>query len=124
MTDWTDERVEQLKELYAEGWSSSQIAEKLGVTRNAIIGKTNRLKLRRQPVLRQARRYQPVVVPRKPRDAKRQYAEVEAEPREMNRQCRWPIGDPRLPGFHFCDAPSSGTYCAEHHALAHAKKSA
>ena len=30
--------------------------------------------------------------------------------------CRWPIGDPREDGFHFCGAPQTGTssYC-EHH---------
>ncbi len=44
--NWTDERVEMLKKLWAEGLSASQIAAKLGgVTRNAVIGKVHRLKL-------------------------------------------------------------------------------
>ena len=43
---WTDERVERLKELWAEGMSASQIAKTLGgVTRNAVIGKVHRLGL-------------------------------------------------------------------------------
>ena len=43
---WTDERVELLKKLWAEGLSASQIAAKLGgVSRNAVIGKVHRLKL-------------------------------------------------------------------------------
>lgn len=43
---WTDERVEMLKKLWAEGLSASQIAAKLGgVSRNAVIGKVHRLKL-------------------------------------------------------------------------------
>ncbi|MCB1476985.1 MAG: GcrA cell cycle regulator [Rhodobiaceae bacterium] len=43
---WTDERVEMLKKLWAEGLSASQIAAKLGdVTRNAVIGKVHRLGL-------------------------------------------------------------------------------
>ena len=41
---WTDERVETLKRMWAEGQSASQIAKELGgVTRNAVIGKVHRL---------------------------------------------------------------------------------
>lgn len=43
---WTEERVDLLKKLWADGLSASQIAAKLGgVTRNAVIGKVHRLKL-------------------------------------------------------------------------------
>jgi len=43
---WTDERVETLKKLWADGLSASQIAAELGgVTRNAVIGKVHRLGL-------------------------------------------------------------------------------
>lgn len=43
---WTDERVEILKEMWADGSSASEIAKKLGgVTRNAVIGKVHRLGL-------------------------------------------------------------------------------
>lgn len=43
---WTDERVDMLKKLWAEGLSASQIAAQLGgVSRNAVIGKVHRLKL-------------------------------------------------------------------------------
>ncbi|QPC86731.1 GcrA cell cycle regulator [Mesorhizobium sp. NBSH29] len=43
---WTDERVETLRKLWAEGLSASQIAAQMGgVTRNAVIGKVHRLKL-------------------------------------------------------------------------------
>ncbi len=43
---WTDERVDLLKKLWADGLSASQIATKLGeVTRNAVIGKVHRLGL-------------------------------------------------------------------------------
>lgn len=33
-------------------------------------------------------------------------------------QCRWPLGDPRDPGFGFCGLPVAGektSYCAAHH---------
>ncbi|WP_253270409.1 GcrA family cell cycle regulator, partial [Paracoccus sanguinis] len=43
---WTDDRVETLKRMWAEGQSASQIAKELGgVTRNAVIGKVHRLGL-------------------------------------------------------------------------------
>jgi GcrA cell cycle regulator len=43
---WTDERVETLKKLWADGLSASQIAGELGgITRNAVIGKVHRLGL-------------------------------------------------------------------------------
>lgn len=43
---WTDERVEQLRKLWSDGLSASQIATEIGgVSRNAIIGKVHRLGL-------------------------------------------------------------------------------
>ncbi|TYB80663.1 GcrA family cell cycle regulator [Maritimibacter fusiformis] len=43
---WTEDRVETLKKMWAEGQSASQIAKELGgVTRNAVIGKVHRLGL-------------------------------------------------------------------------------
>ena len=42
--NWTDDRVEKLKKLWADGLSASQIAAQLGgVSRNAVIGKVHRL---------------------------------------------------------------------------------
>ena len=46
IVNWTDDRVERLKKLWAEGLSASQIAAQLGgVSRNAVIGKVHRLSL-------------------------------------------------------------------------------
>ena len=46
-TGWSDDRVDMLAKLWAEGLSASQIAAALGggVTRNAVIGKVHRLGL-------------------------------------------------------------------------------
>ncbi len=48
---WTEQRVADLRRLWAEGLSASQIARRLGnTTRNAVIGKVHRLGLAsRQP---------------------------------------------------------------------------
>jgi GcrA cell cycle regulator len=43
---WTETNTEELRALYAKGFSASQIAEKLGfLSRNAVIGKISRLGL-------------------------------------------------------------------------------
>src|SRR5580704_7136625 len=44
---WTSERVEQLKSCFDAGLSCSQIAREIGLTRNAVIGKMNRMGLTR-----------------------------------------------------------------------------
>lgn len=47
---WTDERIEQLKNLWKKGLTASQIAEEMGgVSRNAVIGKAHRLGLKSRP---------------------------------------------------------------------------
>lgn len=47
---WTDERIEQLKNLWEKGLTASQIADELGgVSRNAVIGKAHRLGLKSRP---------------------------------------------------------------------------
>lgn len=62
VTTWTDDRIDRLKALHAEGYSCSQIAADLGdATRNAVIGKVNRLGLHRD---RPAKK---VAAPRAPR---------------------------------------------------------
>ncbi|HXF53257.1 MAG TPA: GcrA family cell cycle regulator [Hyphomicrobiaceae bacterium] len=147
---WTDERVELLKKLWAEGLSASQIAARLGaVTRNAVIGKVHRLGLSGRAPSSRASSPRPrrTHVPRAPRAQsllfgtrgatalKPQYAlEADPEPQPLEElviplaerasimtlkesMCRWPIGDPSDPEFHFCGRKRCGTlpYC-EHHA--------
>src|SRR4029077_7023075 len=45
---WTTERVERLKTHFAAGLSCSEIADQIGVSRNAVIGKISRLNLARE----------------------------------------------------------------------------
>ena len=64
---WTDERVEQLKGLWSEGLSASQIARALGgISRNAVIGKVHRLGLAGRAAPTRAERPR---APRRSRDA-------------------------------------------------------
>jgi len=63
---WTEDRVAELKRLYADGLSFSQIAKELncGFSSNAVIGKLHRLKLVGR--VRPARQKVPRGVPSKP----------------------------------------------------------
>jgi GcrA cell cycle regulator len=149
---WTDERVEMLKKLWAEGLSASQVAKQLGgVTRNAVIGKVHRLGLSgRATPSRPARpraptprtlvrqRPDPLVAAEQdetddthvtPKRSEPVRAEVNNDgSRELTtvltlteHNCKWPIGDPGRPNFHFCGrgADHNSPYCAEHSKLAY-----
>ena len=42
---WTDTKIEQLKELWEQGSIATEIAKELGTSRCSVLGKANRLKL-------------------------------------------------------------------------------
>lgn len=123
---WTDERIEQLKALWAEGLSASQVARVLGgVTRNAVIGKVHRmgLALRGNPgtTARQSPRGQLRKFLRAPEPIPEPEPERDPIPgitiaNVTDKQCRWPYGDPAKPDFHLCGHPTItlSPYCAHH----------
>jgi len=47
--DWSFERIALLRELWDEGLSTAGIGRRLGISKNAVIGKAHRLKLTRRP---------------------------------------------------------------------------
>lgn len=68
---WTEDRVETLKKLWADGLSASQIAKQLGgVTRNAVIGKVHRLGLSGRAAPSRPARRPAATRPAAPRKAK------------------------------------------------------
>jgi GcrA cell cycle regulator len=133
---WTDERVELLKKLWAEGLSASQIAGRIGgVSRNAVIGKVHRLGLSGRATTTRMKSHRPrarMAQSSAKRSQKARFAQVgnpavralykpDAEPFVPAQEelviplkerksiqtlaechCRWPIGDPQHPDFHFC----------------------
>ena len=46
---WTQQRVAKLTSLWHKGWTTSDIAEKMGIGKNAVIGKAHRLGLSKRP---------------------------------------------------------------------------
>jgi GcrA cell cycle regulator len=143
---WTDERVENLKKLWQDGLSASQIAKQLGgVTRNAVIGKVHRLGLSgraapskpARPVFKAPRPARAAVsAPAAPRRIAEPAVQAEAMPSPVRyideapgsatvltlgaHMCKWPIGDPSSDGFTFCGRrQSEGPYCVEHARVAY-----
>lgn len=133
---WTAERVEILTDLWMQGITAAEISKRLGnTTRNAVIGKVNRLGLSNIP------RGNPKKV--KDNDTKSSdvteddlsdspsdeetefkindseemsdleaaiFAEKTSKRLSMmeltDKTCRWPIGDPAKPDFWFCGHPT------------------
>jgi GcrA cell cycle regulator len=129
--DWTEERIERLKTLWADGLTGSQIAHEMrdGLTRSAVIGKVHRLGLHKRvqkmrldaatltssPRKRNSLRRSLIAYAGKERSKKnghanRHGADLQAK-RPLNGvtllelehgMCKWPCGDPGGPGFLFC----------------------
>jgi GcrA cell cycle regulator len=47
--DWTDEVIERLRAYWAEGHSTAEIGRRMGVSKNAVVGKAHRLGLTARP---------------------------------------------------------------------------
>jgi len=138
---WSDAAVETLKTLWDDpDFSAAMIAQRLGVTRNAVLGKIHRLGLSKPrtpqssagpvPPPRRRRLSRSAAVSRPP--PHRPAAELpesnpDVEPGLVprledlpRRACHWPIGDPQAPDFAFCGRPAgTGPYCARHAAVAY-----
>jgi GcrA cell cycle regulator len=122
---WPPEEVASLALCLRRGLSYAQAARELGRTRDAVSAKARRLKLR-PPMSREAvssanatlqtarARCGDPFAPPPAGHAAQAVAELTAS------ACRWPIGDPRAPGFRFCGGHAPhGPYCAHHRHTAH-----
>lgn len=113
---WTDERLDELKKLWAEGLSISLIGEALGVSRNAIAGKAHRMGLPKRPSpisKSKTEKAEPIVL----EDEQDLPLRLELRQLEWSRsKCCWPTGDPKKNGFVFCgDKVVPGKpYCLSH----------
>lgn len=47
--DWTAEAIERLQALWAEGHSTAEIGRRMGISKNAVVGKAHRLNLSARP---------------------------------------------------------------------------
>lgn len=135
--EWTAKSIDLLRGLWAEGHSTAEIGRRMGVTKNAIVGKAHRLDLpaRPSPIRKQKASGVPAAPRRKPvreetpaAATKRSppqpqhapplpvanappgpaaSAQVRHFPRASLRSCCWPIGEPGQREFRFCAAEAA-----------------
>jgi GcrA cell cycle regulator len=142
LTTWTAERVALLKDRIDAGLTCAQIALEIGVSRNAVIGKVNRLGLSRvkslnggpsgrtgvpkvaHPRVGAQRRMSPIstahrqlVLPEPPLENAKRCSLLEL----AQGHCRWPISEPGAEDFGFCgNQQAEGLpYCAAHARMAY-----
>ena len=139
---WTAERIELLKNRFEAGLSCSQIAQDIGVSRNAVIGKISRLSLSR-PKCAGGRYLERRIAPKverqrvfsTPRIVRGLHAKPQPPAEETpipdgqrcsllearEEQCRWPIGKPGAENFLFCGNKTVEglSYCAGHARVAY-----
>jgi GcrA cell cycle regulator len=94
---WTPERIEALTRLWEEGVTTAEIGRRIGVTKNAVIGKVHRIGLT------------PRVITQKPPPRRNVFDFT-------GPACMWPVGHPGEDDFHFCgEHPVAGKPYCEHH---------
>lgn len=149
--EWTEETIDRLRAFWAEGHSTAEIGRRMGVSKNAVVGKAHRLNLppRPSPIRRDAeggkRRRMPRRVhgptlpalrttmapmpqaapsPAAPeRTAPALRAVPPPRPGVRAVPCCWPIGEPGTKSFRFCDeaAVPGKPYCECHAAQAYVR---
>lgn len=143
---WTEKMVDDLRRLWAEGLTASEIAKKIGVSKNSIVGKVHRLclKARPSPIKKKDDELEAVeeqILETPEEEIAEEVVELvvveEVKPEHKKcrskehvqlvnldgHTCRWPIGDPRDDDFCFCGkrVKIGQTYCEEHAAIAYVK---
>ena len=131
---WNDEKVDKLKKLWGNGNTASQIAEIIGgISRNAVIGKANRLNLSSKIKLRSASSNQNSQDSFEDSNSKQKRGrknkfksliiEKDFEPESPKKleeldegSCKWPVGHPEESSFYFCGRSSikDFSYCKLH----------
>lgn len=140
---WTDESVERLRQMWSEGLTANEIAKKLGVTKNAIVGKVHRLCLTARPspikskenealsedieqtgtnAAMSADLFENTSAAGKSTSTNKKIENIKLVDLDSH-TCRWPIGDPRDEDFCFCGKKvrTGQTYCDEHSQMAYVK---
>ena len=105
--NWTRERDEELKRLWAQGLSTSRIGDQLGVTKNAVVGRSHRLRLPSRTKVITTRGIRPV--------PKKQIRQGVSLANLNDDGCRWVLDD----GLYCGRKIAKGRYCDDHAAASY-----
>jgi GcrA cell cycle regulator len=149
--DWHDAALTRLRALWDEGHSTAEIGRRLGVSKNAVVGKAHRLDLPARPSpirrdkepgwVRPPARPRPIRLPPLPSLAVPLpdiAAAPEGTPTPARKRatrpcimpigtrvtpCCWPIGTPGTSGFRICgdDSVAGRPYCSGHCSMAYVR---
>ena len=123
-TRWSKEQTELLRKLWEDGiLPASEIAKKIAsnLTRNAVIGKANRMKFRRRKVQKGSKK----ILSKSDKDVHmKKILAFDEEKKKLLAYCNWPEGDPQGDDFSFCreEVKRSRPYCSKHMARAYNKQ--
>lgn len=105
---WTEDCTKQLVRMWGDGYSASVIANELGTTRNAVLGKIHRIGKGRGMKPKPRKKILPISSAYEPLSLKLALIET------TTKTCKWPDGE----GEHatFCGHRTEGTspYCSFH----------
>ena len=132
---WTTQQVNKAIYMWKEGHTATEIAKRISKSRNAVIGKLNRLGVKK-PNAAATKDTNQTRYGNKPtgnNGSKQGKGQTDNETQDVKledqkltllflneKTCRWPIGDPSTKNFWFCGKPSqlNKRYCAQHSELA------
>ena len=146
--EWNEETILSLRGLWSEGHSTAEIGRRMGITKNAVVGKAHRLSLPPRPspinrlpgrtTARPSRRVSgstlpPLtantvvsLVPDQGRIERSSVTPPSPSPVRASLRmsaCCWPIGEPGTSAFRFCDGDAlhGKPYCRGHAQIAYVK---
>lgn len=125
MSAWTSERQALAARMHLDGKSQRAIAGALDVSVGAVAGMLHRLRQTGdlETVASNCPPTHPGGLGSRPKGpAPRSVASSKPQLADVGpHECRFPIGDPKDPGFHFCGKPAVAgkPYCAAHCAVAY-----
>ena len=140
---WTEEEIESLRQLWAKGHTGAEIANMLGKSRNAVMGRISRMRERGERLPSERERKPPkikapkvpkervtrIVLPPKPKK-KIEYVNVDYDPnkkypkfKELGKwQCRYVMNDGHPSQYVFCGADTDfDSFCPSHKRLCYTK---
>ena len=125
--EWTKEKIDKLRAMWAAGCTAMTIAKALGTTKNSIIGKKTRLGFVRAGQPQPQPPPPPPIVKAPPKRKKRSFKVVYKRPPQPKplvklklRECRYAVNQAELGGVHlFCAKPTeiNKKYCKVHYAI-------